>query len=125
MQFLPLATAYPSDGTPKELHTAFWVIYALAAGIAFVGCVMRMQRGWKSGTEANVAVAAVLIGLIPLAWHYHIYTLDYMPTEMDGTPASPPMWKVLAIPFLPVLAGSCLLLFKRKILVSGRRPVCS
>ncbi len=107
-----LATAYPSDGTPKELHAAFWVIYAVAAIAAFIGIVMRMQKGWPPGTERKLAIAVILIGVAPLAWHLHIYRLDYVPYYQDGTRASPPIWRAMAIPVLPFLCGCFLLLFR-------------
>jgi hypothetical protein len=109
-----LATAYTSDGPPKELHAAFWVIYSIAAATAFIGIVMRMQKGWPPGTERKLAVAVILIGLVPLAWHLHIYRIDYVPYYQDGTPASPAIWKAMAFPALPVLCGFVLLLFRRR-----------
>ena len=115
----PLGTAYPSDGTPDELHAAFWVIYAIVAVIAFIGIVMRMQTGWKPGTERNLAITVILIGSIPLGWHLHIYRIDFVPYYQDGTKASPPIWKAMAIPVLPFLCGWCLLLLKRRVGASG------
>lgn len=108
-----LATAYPSEGISDEVHVAFWVIYAVAAMSGFVGIVMRLQEGWSPGIERNLAVAVLLMGLVPLAWELHLYHIDYFPVEMDGTPASPPVWKAMAIPVLPALCGLGLLVWRR------------
>jgi len=80
---------------------------------------MRLQTAWKAGTERKLSVAVILIGLVSLTWHLHIYRLDYFPYKLDGTPASPPIWKAMAIPVLPVLCGCCLLLLQRRSSVLG------
>ena len=82
---------------------------------------MRMQKGWPSGTEEKLAVAVILIGLVPFAWHFHIYRIDYVPYYQDGTKASPPIWRAMAIPALPVLCGFALLFFKRRHKSAGGR----
>ena len=110
---IPLATAYPSEGIPDELHGLFWVIYAIAVIAAFIGVVMRLQAGWDTGTERKLAVVVILIGLIPLAWHLHIYRMDFVQHYQDGTPASQSIWRAMAIPALPVLCGCCLLFRQR------------
>lgn len=86
----------------------------IAMVVALIGVVMRFQVVWSPNTETKLAVSVVLIGLLPLFWSLHLYQLDYVPFEQDGTPASPPIWKELAIPILPVLIGSMLLMFRRR-----------
>ena len=115
---LPLATAYPSEGIPDELHAAFWVIYTIAVVVAVGGVVMRFQTGWDSATERKLAVVAILVGLIPLIWHLHIYRIDFVPSYQDVTPASSPIWMAMAIPMLPILCGCFLLLLRRRIRIS-------
>ena len=109
-----LATVSPSDGIPKEFHAVFWGIYAIAAMTGFVGVVMRMQTGWRRATEEKLAVFVFLVGMVPFAWQLHIYRIDFFPHYQDGTPASPPLWKAMAVPVLPALCGLCLLLFRRR-----------
>ena len=110
----PLATAYPSEIPSDGLHAAFWMVYTISAVAVLIGIIMKVQQGWSPAIEKKVAMAAILTGIVPLAWHLHLYRIDYVPYDQDGTRASPPIWRAIAIPALPVLCGCCLLLLKRR-----------
>ena len=104
-----LATVHNSEGMPDELHVAFWIIYGAAAVTAFIAIVMRIQGTWEPKVFRGVALAAILAGLIPLAWHAHIYRLDNWQFLLEGRPRSGSLTS-LAVPSLPVLIGCILLL---------------
>jgi len=104
-----LATVHNSEGMPDELHVAFWIIYGAAAITAFIAIVMRIQGDWEPRVFRGVALAAILVGLIPLAWHAHIYRLDNWQFRIEGRPRSGSLTS-LAVPSLPVLTGFILLL---------------
>lgn len=119
----PLATAYPSEGIPDEAHALVWWIYAIAIAMASIGVVMRLQDGWHPRTRRRMAAGVLVVGLVPVAWHLRIYLMDFVPREMDGTPASPPVWEALAIPCIPAFCGLILLLAAGRTRRSGHPPI--
>jgi hypothetical protein len=104
-----LATVHNSDGMPDELHFAFWIIYGAAAITAFIAIVMRIQGGWEPRISRGVALAAIVVGLAPLAWHVSIYRMDNWQFRLEGRPKSGSSTS-LVVPSLPVLTGCILLL---------------
>jgi hypothetical protein len=93
------------EGMPDELRAGAWVLYALAVIVAFLGLVMRVQRGWPKRTLRKMAFAAILLCLLPLAWHFHIYQLAASHYRVEGRPRCGSIWNGVVIPSLPILAA--------------------
>jgi hypothetical protein len=119
-----LATAYNSEGMPDGLHFACWILYGAAAITAFIAIVMRIQGGWVPKVSRGVALAAVVVGLIPLAWHASIYRMDNGHFCLEGRPRSGSLTS-LAVPSFPVLIGCILLLtdLRKRRTGTGRRGI--
>ena len=115
-----LATVYPSEGIPDELHIIVWGFFTLAAVIAFIGIVMRVQGGGKPSTLRKVAVAVVLVGLVPAVWYLFIFQMDSPQFNLEGRPSSG-SWTSLIVPCLPMLIGCILLIpmFRRQNLLEN------
>ena len=100
-----LATVSASEELPEMwgrfAFTAFIIGSLLACVVLVTSRVARRRSAWFLPT----ALAAIVFGLVGLAFAAHVYRMDYQPFEIDGTKASPPIWQALAIPAFPILAS--------------------
>jgi hypothetical protein len=102
-----IATAFPSEGVDEIWHLlsfASWCSAAILGLIALILCVSPSKNRIKA---LWVSLAGGLLSLYPILFVLHIYRIDFVPVEMDGTPASPPLIFAMAWPLMPL--GVCLL----------------
>lgn len=102
-----IATAFPSEGIDEIwylLSFASWCSAAILALIAVILCFLPRRNRIK---VLWVSLAGGLLSLYPILFVLYICRIDFVPVEMDGTPASPPLIFAMAWPLMPL--GVCLL----------------
>ncbi len=102
-----IATAFPSEGIDdiwRLLSVADWFSANILGLIALILCLMPRKHRPKA---LRVSLAGGLLSLYPILFSLHIYRINFVPVEMDGTPASPPLISAMAFPLMPL--GLCLL----------------
>lgn len=109
-----LATVQASDELPEVLWTfalgAFYLGSLIACVVLVTALVARRRLSWLLPTT----YAALILGIAALAFATCIYIMDHQATEIDGTKASAPIWRELAIPSFPVFASLVALLLHQK-----------
>lgn len=101
-----IATAFPSEGIDEIwflLWHACWFSAALLGLISLILCFLPRNNRIK---VLWIALAGGLLSMYPLLFSLHVYRIDYVAFEMDGTPASPPLISAMSFPLIPL--GACL-----------------
>ena len=100
-----IATASASDEIDPWVWSVVWLGFALAAVMAFSALVSSINGGGRASVPILLSIAAGLISLIPIAFAYHIYRIDFVAVDGDGTRAPGPLWRALAWPAAPLLVA--------------------
>ena len=99
-----LATATPSEELPELwiwiAFAAFSFVVVLSFVLLVVASVVRTRISWLY----PVAALTLLIESVALGFYAYVYKIDYVAVGFDGTKTSPPIWKALFLPSLPLLA---------------------
>jgi len=107
MQLFPsiLATVSASDELPevwwKFAFGAFLIACLLSIALLFRSLVTRYRSRWF----IPVTIASMTFGSVAWLFAAHVYRIDYVAVEIDGTKASPPFLQAQAVPSLPILAA--------------------
>ena len=99
------ATASASEEMARwiwKFSLGCYVVALLLALVALGGCFVKGYRG-----SLGLALLGGLISLIPVTFAVYVHHIDFVEVGADGTPASEPLWKALAVPLFP-LVGSLL-----------------
>lgn len=100
---LILATVSASEELPDawgQMALIAFLIASVLACLAFVdSCLSRRRAAWFY----PASISAILLGAVAVAFAAHVYTIDFVAVDTDGTKASPPIWQALAVPSLPIL----------------------
>ena len=102
-----LATATASDGVaPVWWHVALgcFVISAVLALIT-LGASLFSRNAHHRPWLRLVAIAAIVLSLLPLGFCAYIHHIDFVEVGGDGTRASGPLWEALIFPSLPVIVS--------------------
>ena len=102
---LILATVSASEDLPdawgQTALIAFLVASVLACLTFVYSCLPRRRAAWFYPTS----ISALLLGAVAVAFAAHVYSIDFVAVDTDGTKASPPIWQALALPCLPILVS--------------------
>jgi len=99
-----IATARASDGIAEIWWLVAWAGLILPAVLCVVALLLSMVARGNKLMALRIAVVGGAISLIPILFTLHIYRIDFVAVAGDGTPASPPLLSVMALPLLPFLA---------------------
>ena len=102
-----IATVMPSEDIDEPwwlLAQACWVMAAILGLIALILCLLPRKHQIKA---LWVSLTGGLLSVYPILFALHVYRVDYIPVEMDGTPASPPLISAMTFPLMPL--GGCML----------------
>jgi len=120
-----IATASASDEIDPWVWSVVWLGFILAAVLAFSALVSSIAASGRAPVPTLLSVAAGLTSLIPIAFAYHLYRIDFVAVDRDGTRASGPLWRALAWPAAPLLvallAGS-IMIFRQRRHITATQP---
>jgi hypothetical protein len=118
MQLFPsiLAAASASD----ELSEAWW---EFAFGAFIIACLLSLAVVVRSLVTRRrsrwfmpATIASMTLGSIAWLFAAHVYRIDYVAVEMDGTKASPSFLQAQAVPGIPILASlAALAVYQRRL----------
>ena len=94
-----------------------WFCWLAAAATAIVALVGSVTTRRFRGAFLSAAFVASALSVFPMAFSYHVYTIDFVAYTYDGTVASGPLWRVLAGPVAPLLVAvfaACVALVKQR-----------
>jgi hypothetical protein len=118
MQIFPsiLATVSASDELPevwwKVAFGAFIIACLLSLAVLVHSLITRRRSRWF----IPATIASMTFGSVAWLFAAHVYRIDYVAVEMDGTKASPPFLQAQAVPSLPILAAlAALAVYKRRL----------
>jgi len=118
MQLFPsiLATVSASDELPevwwKLASGAFIIACLLSLAVLVRSLVTRRRSRWF----IPVTISSMTFGAVAWLFAAHVYRIDYVAFEMDGTKASPPFLQAQAVPSLPILAAlAALAVYQRRL----------
>jgi hypothetical protein len=107
MQIFPsiFATVSPSDELPeycwKVAFCAFIIACLLSLAVLVHSLITRRRSRWF----IPATIASMTFGSVAWLFAAHVYRIDYVAIEMDGTKASPTFLQVQAVSSLPILVS--------------------
>jgi hypothetical protein len=103
-----LATAMESEGVDPEYWWVAWILFLGASGVGIAALAIRIFVRSRRRFELVLSLVTVLLAVYPISFWAYVHHIDFVAIGGDGTPASAPVWKALAIPAIPVILGSVL-----------------
>lgn len=103
-----LATVMESERIDPGYWVIAWSLFLAGVVLGTVAIGFRIGLRSRRRIELVLSWSTLLLALYPLAFWAHVHHIDFVEVGGDGTPASAPFWKVLAIPALPVFVGGAL-----------------
>lgn len=103
-----LATTSPSDAIDPEVFTVAIVLFYSACLIGLLALISKFAFRKHPDILLALSILTIVLAIFPFLLGSHIYSIDYVAAGRDGTKASPPFWKVLWVPALPIFVGSTL-----------------
>lgn len=98
-----IATASASDEIAEIWWLLAWAGMILPAVLGIAALILSLVPRGNRLMALRAAFVGGLISLFPILFTLHIYRIDYVVVGGDGTPASPPLFSVIALPLLPFL----------------------
>jgi hypothetical protein len=99
-----IATARASDGIAEIWWLVAWACLIFPAVLGIIALTLSVIPRGNRLMALRIAVVGGSISLIPILFTLHIHRIDFVAAGGDGTPASPPLLSVIALPLLPFLA---------------------
>lgn len=98
-----LATATASEELPDSWHYITLAAFTSAAVVSLVLLVTALVGRTRLTWFYPATALTLLIGSVALVFCAYVYKIDYVAVGGDGTKASPPIWKALWLPSLPLM----------------------
>jgi hypothetical protein len=103
-----LATAFESEGIDPEYWWLAWVLFLGASGVGSAALAIRIFVLSRRRFELVLSLLTILLAVYPISFWAYVHHIDFVEIGGDGTRASAPAWKALAIPAIPIILGSIL-----------------
>ena len=103
-----LATTSPSDAIDPEVLTVAIVLFYSASLVGLLALISKFTVCKYPDIILALSILTIMLAIFPFLLGSHIYSIDYVAVGGDGTKASPPFWKALWLPALPLFVGSTL-----------------
>ena len=103
-----LACTSPSDAIDPEVFTVAIVLFCSSCLVGLLALVSKFTLRKHLDIFLALSILTLVLAIFPFLFGSHIYSVDYVAVGRDGTKASPPFWKVLWVPALPIFIGSTL-----------------
>ena len=111
---LILATVSASEDLPDAWGQMAFVAFLIASVLACLTFVYSCLSHHRAAWFYPASISAILLGAIAVAFAAHVYFIDFVAVDTDGTKASPPIWQVLTVPGLPILISLAALAIDHK-----------
>lgn len=100
-----VATVAPSEDLPDAWGNMAFAGFVVSSLVACTCLLYSMFSARQVAWFYPALFLAMLLGSAALAYFRFEYDIDYVAVGHDDTKASPPIWKALAIPSLPILTS--------------------
>ena len=97
-----------SDAIDPEVFMVAAVLFYAACLIGLLALISKFTLRKHPDIVLALSILTVVLAIFPFLFCSHIYSIDYVAIGGDGTRASPPFWKALWLPALPIFVGSTL-----------------
>ncbi len=112
-----IATVTASDEIAEIWWLVAWAGFIVPAILGLGALVLTAVSRRNRILAMRIAAIGGLVSLIPILFTLHVYRIDFVAVGGDGTPASPPLLSVMALPLTPLIvclvAGSIVYVRRR------------
>jgi hypothetical protein len=98
-----IATVTASDEIAEIWWLVTWAGLIVPTILGLVTLVLTAVSRRNSVLAMRIAAIGGLISLVPILFALHVYRIDFVGVGGDGTPASPPLLSVMALPLMPLI----------------------